>query len=430
MLANVVDGEQRHAILSVDEGEGCADPSTAVAGVGTTLRPLSHCLLRADASRDAALELELGGSTISLPPPPDRLALRPARITPRADGIALEVDTIDGAIAVGIPTIAAVIRVWDHGQPSSHVEINITSKTARLRALDWLSPGVATVELEIPTYVPVADLSVVVPEGGKQVELAVDPGPPTELQITPPTHVVQAQRFELSASVHTTSGTRVDAARVRVVPLDRCVANLANGFSCGEVGLARFVVRVRDDDASIPIDVITLEVAPPPKLAPVVERRRDSWWSAAARLSGGELGLGGGVAASAGLERGRGGIAGTLSWTVHRDTFSALQPVTSSIDLTVHEVAAIASIATARRAFFGRVGVGPALVIERAAIDAAMSGSLAFVGVAQVAVGRRFSFSRQFVDLELGAQVHADLVGERWVCSAASLFAGVSFGRR
>lgn len=258
----------------------------------------------------------------------------------------------------------------------------------------------------------------------------MDPGPPTELEATAPTHVVQGRRFALPASVRTTTGTLVEAARVSVVPLDRCVGNVADGFACGEVGIARFAVRVRVADGSVPIDVLTVEVEPP-EIAPVrVEPPAGTWWSAAARASGGELGLGGGVAATLGLERGRGVLEGTLSWTVHRDRFMAVEPVTSSVELTVQEVAAIASIGMTRREFFGRIGVGPALVIESAAIDATVGRSLALVAAAQVAVGRRFTFSRQFVDLELGAQVHADLVGERWVCAATSVFAGVSVGRR
>ncbi len=433
VLADVVDGDQRSVIIVVDDGDGCVDPARALAHTGTSVRALTHCVLRADAARDVDLGLELGTETITLPPPTNHLALQPQALASRSDGIALEIDSITVAIPVGVPTIAAVIRVWDRGTPSSHVELNITSETARLRDLEWLSPGVASVELVVPTYTPVVDLTVSIPGGVKQASILVDPGPPIELAITAPVHVLPWQPFTITPRVTTTSGGSVAADRVSVVPLDACAPVEPQRFTCRDAGAARFVVRVRHGEVMVPIEIVTVDVeraplvAPPPPPPPPPSAL---WWSATARATRDQLGIGGGVAATVGLDLGRISATAAVSWIGHSDRLAGLDPVTSHMQLTVHEVGAIASIATSRAGFSARIGAGPVLAIETATIDAQEDRSLALEAAAQLAVAWRFSSGRQFFELELGAQAHADVVSERWVCPALAVFAGVTVGRR
>ena len=440
VLSDVRAADQRAVVLVVDDGPGCiaAAQLTAVGPQGK-VRALGGCAVEVTGPLTSALSLRgpAGTAPIDLPPPTAAELAKVTAWTGMTATTDLDVILLVRSIPVAHAMVAVALHVADHGKPTSEVELNITSEVARLRALTWRAPGVATIELVVPRYAPIADLTITMPSGAhRRVELPVEPGPPIVVEAERPDQVRVGAELSLVARVRTTGGVDVPSSQVRVVALDGCAASGPDRFRCTKAGVATFAVQVEVEGRWIPVEMLVVHILPPlpasstARLVPPAPASH-SYWAATARASLDTLGAtGGGVGAAFGRTRGAVSAQAGLAWSVRATSMAGVDPVMTSLHLTMQQLGAFASVEVARAGFTGRLALGPLVMISSGDVGGHRDTSLGFAGAAQLTVGRQLWAGTPSVAFELGAQALVDVVEPTWACAPFEFLAGVVLGWR
>ncbi|MFN0251244.1 MAG: hypothetical protein ACKV2T_30495 [Kofleriaceae bacterium] len=323
------------------------------------------------------------------------------------------------SVPVGSVVHAGHLVATKRGRPTSDVDLHVTIDGASPRALRWVAPGVAEIDIEVRTWQPEVTLTV---DGGgthTSTRVPVDAGPPVDIAIDPPTVHVD-EPFALVARVHTSHGIPIDRDRARVV-VPGCTAANAE-FRCPE-GPRIATVELEIDGRWVAVDERRFEV----RGAPTVPSRRSSAY-------GLEIGFRGGYtlhAWSAGVRvegqralSARGSLVASAGWRYLRDTLTRESPLSSDPMLAEHEGVVAAGIVW-RPSFIAPVFVRATggLAFVYATLGGIGVADLGLRAVAEVAAGatsHRISFA-------LGVRQSRDLVVAGWRGDPFEAFGEVSY---
>jgi hypothetical protein len=371
---------------------------------------------------------------IPLPPPP--VASRPATKPGAGDGCELVPAT--AAIPVGRDVVAAWLFVTLEGKPTSDVELNVNADGARTRALRWLAPGIAAIEVEATAWQPTVDI-VATPASGPaaHLQLPVDRGAPSniDVEVEP---AVAGRSFAVRPRVTTSDGVELPDDQLRV-EVDGCTAEDERAFRCAVAGRHALAVALAGDTGWVPIDERSIDVAAPAIVAATTPLPRapapDLAWRAA--LLGGVTTNGaprGGVAAAASLPI-RGVVYGyaQLSWQAGDERFSGRAPVDDRLDVAEQQVTLDIGGRVSRAWHIPcdvHLAVGAAIVRQRATIDAAATSSLGVAPRATVGVGARVGRGRTAIVVDLDASAASYAVSPTWSLPLTELVLEVGVERR
>ena len=344
--------------------------------------------------------------------------------------------------AVPVGEVATAARVWvlDAGKPTSDVELNVRADGARVRALRWQQPGLAAIEVLVPTWTPAIDL-IIQHRGGAETRttIPVDPGPPIDATVT--SSAARAGRpFAVTARVTTRGGAPVDRARIRVAA-EGCVA-VADQLTCARPGPVTVVARVEHAGAWVPVAQASVEVAAAPApsspapSSPPRPRPRALGWEVAARGASATDGLwSAGVIAGAVHRVGpRIDVTLGLGWQFGRAQLAPVAPVTDALALSEHQVEVRAGVVVrvVRGAPWAiRIAAGPVAVQQRGVMP---DGGWTCTGLraqALAAVGVRLALGARTLAIDVGARAAVDVRATDWVRSDRQAFVEVGLaGRR
>jgi hypothetical protein len=420
------EASRRVVTIVVERGGACvaADQlQVAPPYVATIAGP---CALTLGGPVAAAPMVTLDGVALPLPEAPVVVVAPPPPSPASTSASPAWTVTPARAIAVGEVTTAAELRVVANGKPTSKVDLNVRADGARVRALRWLRPGLAAIDVLVPTWTPNIEL-VIQHRGGAETHtvIAVDPGPPIDAAVRfGPARAGRA--FAVAATVATASGARVEPDRTRIAAPGCVVADAR--LTCARPGPTRVVVSVELGGVWVPIATARVEVAPPlpvppppvpPPPPPAPPTRARLGWEIAARSAGASDGVW-----SAGLIGGavlpvapRLAASVGLGWQFGRARLAPVAPVTDALTLSEHQlelrVGVVARLRTDRR-WSMRFAAGPIVVRQRGAM---MAGGWVGTGLrvqALAAVGARVGLGARELSIEVGARVAADVIAPAW----------------
>lgn len=453
VLDDTHDRAMRELLVSVETAaNGCASSAAVEAeSAAVHVERVTGCLVRLTGPRTETFALRVEGAVLAVPD--DTPDLDPVALADASDRVAstdlVRVLPAPISLRVGRVGVAAVVIARAaSGQRSSNVRLHVGCEGGQPRALTWVAPGVATVEVFVPGYVPEVAVVVSGPAGETRVRVPVFAGAPTSVQLTAPATVARGEDFPVRIEASTELGTEVVPSRLSVRALGGCALSgdaAAPTVSCGRTADETIVALVRMGDDWVPLDVAVVRVvgaaahaarpraaigiAPPPATASppfvwLVSLRGavDGW---------GALGGGAGVGVSRPVLSFL-AVDGRLGWSLLRGDLAAAPPNTSSLTMSRHEIdATVGATAMWRNGGFGlagRLGVGASLFVEVGHVgdrDFDLVG-WSLIGVA--AAGPRIRVGEYDLGVDLGLRLAGDVSPIAWGRPVYEVFAEVVFG--
>ncbi len=169
--------------------------------------------------------------------------------------------------AAGAPRTAAFLVVTDrHGRLSRNVPLRVRSERGELRALEWLSPGLAAVKLAARAGSPSVDLRAETQGATAQRDLPVVASWPADAQLEVPAHVAPGSPIPVRATVRTVDGAILASDAVAFRCGDGSPVENVSEVSCPEstVGVALVVLVARVDGRLVPLATRSVRVVAPP----------------------------------------------------------------------------------------------------------------------------------------------------------------------
>ena len=428
VLGDRIVDEQRSVVIVVRSGGSCTSPEDVLVAPPFELRALGRCVAELRGPLDEPPHVTVRGLPIDVDVPTGLApAPTPTVSTKEATkGWTLDIVASSTMLPVGREAVAGYLLVTKGGAPTSDVDLHVTVDGARPRALRWIAPGVAAIDLVVARWRP--SIEVVAYHGTDVVraDIHVDPGLPTDVELVVPP-VRDNEVFAVSPIVRTTEGVLVSPDRVRIDVPD-CATEGA-GFLCPTVGPRTAIVLVNIDGAWIPIDVRRFHVdarplveRDPTTINPLVElgvsggRAIDGW-------------MGGLRVGAARASTPRTDLEVDLAWRYHRRTLASEMPISNDLTLAEHELSIVGGIRhtyprwpVTVRAVAGVAGV-------RSSIDGEPTMRLGLRALGVATCGFRISQRGAAIGIDLGARVAKDL-RSAWPGAAAEIFVEVTLANR
>ena len=422
VLANRTDEAVRTAAVVVERDGACVPSTELTVDGGYTLSPLSPCAVELSGPAATRPAVVHGDQRLPLGPAP--AAATPPAPPNRRRGCAV----FPGPpLPVGRRGVGAYLWTFARNAPSSEVAVNVRADGARVRALRWLSRGLAAIDLVATAWTPSVELTVEGTTcGALHVALSVDPGPPVVARLDAAAARTGAP-FAITAAVASSGGAAVTAPTRVVVP--GC-AVAADQVTCAAAGRHVAVLQLQRDDAWIPIATAEVDVAaPPPVTRPAPPPPTDGWWELRARGVGAGDGLVGvGLGVGAGW-RGRARVRPlvSLDWQYDHTRFTPVAPVTTALDVDAHRVDVSAGAAWhGGRRWIAEVAAGPAVIRQRCTCGAGSWSGTGLVAGAHALVGVDARVGARTITAGLGGRVDVPVIDTPWPRPAGALFLEVS----
>lgn len=362
---------------------------------------------------------------------------------PRAHRGPFQVVVMPSDLAVpagGAPRTAAFVVVADRmGRLSTHVPLQITSRLGHLRALQWITPGVAAVELSADPGTDSVDLEVQAPGRLQPIraQIPVIASWPIAASLEIDGKPTRGKPLLVSTRVRDLQGNPLPADRVRVrcgAEVEQPVAEPDSGRLSArctptEAGPLQIAAQALIDGRPVPLASRTVQVHPPP--APPVAKAQpkpqpapapaappprpppshvtvgayghagvDTW----ARPS---FGVGGRIEVDAWSKLRLGGTV-RYSATPYRASSNDIRTA-SPLDGTTHTLDVLlepsAVVALGRYDIVGRLGLGVAWIRDRWRLDQAHAHGNGCQLALQAAAGPRLHFGRWDLDIEVGTRL-------------------------
>ncbi len=430
----LIDGYRSVSVVVEREG-ACVPPEQLEVAAPFARTAKTACVAELLGPRDATPQIRVGGELVATTLGAASTPVAPTAHRVGGHGRTIELEPVP-LVPIEHVAVGAYLFVSNDGQPTNDVELNVVAEGASPRALDWIEPGVARIELVVPTWRP--SITLIVQHGSDapvRAEIAVDAGPPTVVTVNHPPIIANAE-FSLDATVTTTGGASVPAEHVRVDAVG--CARHASGFVCASAGALEIVVAVEVAGEWIPIDVETSHVAPEVvRVVVVVPKQVEE----AVPLRW-ELGLRGGVDADGSMHGGALAFAARslspaitgllgIGWEYQHARFAGLAPVTSDLDVSEQQFAVLAGGRyELAHGLSVRAAIGPALVRQHDVVGGMSAMSNGLRGLAILTGGARTGTERLSIGVDAGVQAAVDLAATTWPRSATELVLEVTLGGR
>lgn len=407
-----VDGATRRLTVVVPTEHGCIPVTELEVVAPFVVSRRTHCAATIVGPSNSPISITAASTTYIIDPAASEIPPRPTTTA----GFTLAVFP-RRSVPVGDVVSAAYLVATDRGRPTSNVDFHVTIDGASPRALRWIAPGVAEIDVAVFAWRP--DVALTVQGGGRtaSAKVPVDPGPPVDVTMDVPA-VHAGEPFALVASVRTDTGVPLER-RVRVVVAGCAMTNAM--FRC-PAGPKVATVELVIDGRWVPLDTRAFDVEP--LAAPAVFEPEDLALGVALRggrpLHGWAIGarLEGALAIAP-----RRAIVASAAWRYMHDGLARELPLASGPVLAEHE-GSIAGGMTWRpwdAPVFGRAMGGLSFVhATLGGIAVADLGIRVSAEVAAGVMGDRYSVT-------LGIRGIRDLVVAGWRGDPMEAFAEVSY---
>lgn len=437
VLAEVATDAQLRLTVTVAAGDACVEIGRLAAIPPWTLQAVSTCVAELTGPAGAPRQISVDGATLAVPAAAPASPAAPPGTAAQATSAASLSPTLHlragGTLPVGLVVVGARLDVREAGLPRSDVELTVQAEGGRLRALRWVAPGQAEVDVLVEQWSPRLAISVAMPgQAPLTVEASIAAGPPAHATLAVPARLGAGALAPLGVVVTTRHGQPVAADRV-AVRAPGCVVE-AGQVRCDRPGRFALTTWALVDATWAPIDqreVVVEAPTPPPAPAPTVSWLASGWSAAGASQQGWRVGVL--AAAQVALGAGWDGQLG-LGWGMGQASFAPTMPVAVGLAVDEQEFALRAG---ARRTWRTRTSVpwtiaattAPVLVRQRGALGADDDRSLGVRAVATATVGAQLTVASRRVWIDGGARAALDVVAPRWGPGSLAWFVEVSVAR-